>query len=160
MQLLAIRLSVAIATFLVGMSAAYVPNIFFASHNASADEAAREVLSVEREYLRAHTERDVAALERILADDFVIGPVAGRARTKAARLALLTNPKFTFVSIDTNDVKVMVDGDEASVSGRAVVRGRYRGRESSTPEYGFIRSYQKLHGQWQIRRVEIITGER
>ena len=160
MQHLAIRLSVAIVTFLVGITTADIAHLLPAPHSGTDSEAVREVLSVEREYIRAHHERDIGELDRILADEFVIGPTMGRVRTKASRLALLANPDFTFVSIDTDDVEVQVDGDEAVVTGQANVTCRYRGRESTSPDYGFIRTYQKREGRWQVVSVQIIPAER
>ena len=164
MQHLAVRLSVALVTFFIGISTSYITNLRPAAHfsTVSDSEAAQEVLAVEREYIRAHTERDVAALKSILADDFTIGPamLMGRARTKASRLALLASPNFTFVSIDTRDVKVQVDGDEAVVTGQAVARSRYRDRDFTSPEYDFVRSYQRRQGRWQVVSVQIILAGR
>ena len=145
----ATRLPVALVTFFIGIAAAnlgarvWPGNAAVAAHNA--DE--RAVLEVEREYIRAHTERDVAALERVLADDFT--SFNGRVR-KEQRLALLANPLFVVTSLETDDVSVGVDGDEAWVAGRARMSGSFRGRDFSTPHYRFTRRYVKREGRWQI----------
>ena len=159
MQSLAFRLSAAFATFLIGVTTAGVTSTLPAprSERLRGGTAAPEVLSVEREYIRAHTERDTDALDRILADDFVIGPSTGRVMTKEERLSLVANPDVTFVSVNTKDVQVEVDGEDALVTGRAAVRGRYKGREFVTPSYGFTRLYEKRRGRWQISSVQIST---
>ena len=158
----AVRLSAAVVTFLFGIATAYVPNILTTSHSGTAPdaEAVREVLSVEREYIRAHLERDVAALDDILTDDFVIGPAMGRVFGQETRLALVANPSVRFLSINTEDVRVSVNGDEAEVTGRARVHGLRRGREFTTPAYSFTRSYQRRDGRWQIRYVIVAYEHR
>jgi ketosteroid isomerase-like protein len=145
---IATRLPVALITFFVGIAAANLaarvwPGNVAAAH--SADE--RAVLEVEREYIRAHTERDVAALERVLADDFT--SFGGRVR-KEQRLAFLANPLFVVTSLETDDVSVGVSGDAAWVAGRARLSGSFRGRDFSTPHYRFTRRYLKRDGRWQI----------
>jgi hypothetical protein len=68
MQRYAARLSVALVTFLLGTASSSLMSAF---GPAPAGGAEREVLEVEREYVRAHMERDVAALERLLSDELV-----------------------------------------------------------------------------------------
>jgi hypothetical protein len=101
--------------------------------------------------LRAHVERDVAALDRVLADDFTM---FGGKVTKEHRLALLSNPLFVVTSLKTDDVNVVVSGGEAWVTGTAKMAGRFRKREYSTPRYGFTRHYEKRGGRWQIVSCE------
>ena len=151
---LIVRLAVAILTFTIGLATATIPTGFrFNTTLYSAAE--REVLEVEQAYINAHIQRDTTALDRILADDFTIRLARDRVTTKAARLSLLENPDFTFMSIDTYNVKVQVSGDEAVVTGRAILRGRHRDREFSSPTYGFTRTYEKRQGHWQIVNVQI-----
>ena len=145
-----IRLSIAFATFLVGATAANLLNVSFFGAPARGG-AEREVLAVEREYIRAHTERDVAALERVLADDFT--SFGGRVR-KSHRLAMLANPFFKVATLTTEDVEVRVRGNSARLSGTARMSGSFRGREFNIPPYNFTRSYEKRDGRWQIVSCE------
>ena len=148
MQRHAIRLSVALATCLLGVAAHHLVDTF---RGLSLGGAEREVLAVEREYIRAHVERDVAALDRVLADDFSM--FGGRVN-KERRLAFLSNPFFVITSLKTDDVEVVVSGKEAWVNGTASIAGRFRKREFSTPRYGFTRKYEKRGGRWQIVSCE------
>ena len=148
MQRHAIRLSVALATFLCGLAA---HNLLGTLRPSSLAGPKREVLAVEREYIRAHLERDVAALDNVLADDF--SSFGGRVR-KEHRLALLGSPYFRVVSLETKDVSVKVHGAEASVSGRARLRTSLRGREFDIPPYEFTRRLVKREGRWQIVGME------
>jgi ketosteroid isomerase-like protein len=153
MQRQALHIFVALVTFLIGMTAA---GLRPAHHSdlRSPSRAEQEVLSVEREYLDAHVEHDVATLDRILADDFTFLHGGRYVTTKAQRLALMENPDFSFLSIDTDDVDVSVNGDQAIVTGEAVVRGRYQEREFVSPPYSYLRVYEKRQGRWQIVSVE------
>ena len=146
MRRYAIRLSAALVSFLVGIASA---NLLPASGFGTLfyGESESEVLEVEREYVRAHLERDVAALERVLADDFT--SFGGRVR-KEHRLALLANPLFAVTSLSTEGVRVRVRGDVAWVRGTARMAGSLRGHEFNTPPYGFGRRYERRGGRWQI----------
>jgi ketosteroid isomerase-like protein len=151
-----IRLFVSLVTFIVGVS---VASLWPAARpfTPSNSEARQEILRIEREYLDAHLSRDTATLDRILADDFIFWHSGSRHTNKAQRLALIEAPDFTFLSIDTDRVDVDVDGDKAFVTGKAVVRGRYKQKEFVSPPYSYLRIYEKLEGRWQIVSVQATT---
>ena len=146
MRYYATRIPAALITFVLGVATANLLGYVWAG---SSDE--RAVLAVEREYVRAHVERDVAALDRVLADDFSM--FGGRIK-KEHRLALISNPLFAITSLKTSDVQVVVNGREALVTGTARLSGSFRGREFSTPRYGYTRHLEKRGGRWQIVSVE------
>ena len=157
MQRNIIYLFVSIATFLIGtiISAPWrATDHAAATPPASYTAAEQELLSIERRYLDAHVERDVAALDSILADDFIIANSRGRVSDKASRLALVEDSDFTFVNIETFNVDAHVNGDEGVVTGSATVTGRYQDREFQSPPYRFIRRYEKRQGRWQIVSVQ------
>jgi hypothetical protein len=104
-----IRLVSALFTFLLGLSVTAI--ISPHSSRVSSDPAAeQEVLRVERQYIQAHLNRDVATLDDILADEFYIGGSRCRSTNKAQRLALVGNAEVTFEAINTEDVQVSVNG--------------------------------------------------
>jgi ketosteroid isomerase-like protein len=152
MRFIIIRFAVALITFAFGTTAAYLlpsrHSISVRKHNPCAESA---VLQVEDEYLRAYRERDVAALNRILADNFTV--FHGRV-TKADRLALLSNPDFIVDSLDTTETDVNVDGNDAWVSGKAHMSGSYMGRDFHTRPYRFRRHYERTGAGWQIVSCE------
>jgi ketosteroid isomerase-like protein len=146
MRKIATRLPAALITFVIGVASAGLGADVW---TGTSDE--RAVLAVEREYVRAHVERDVSALDRVLADDF---SMFGGKVTKEHRLALLSNPFFVVTSFETEGVNVVVSGREAWVTGAAKLSGRFRKREFSTPRYGYTRKYEKRGGRWQIVSCE------
>ena len=148
------RLPVALLTFVVGISTANLTARIWPSAPSSASDE-RAVLEVEREYIRAHTEGDVATLDRVLADDFT--SFGGRVR-KEHRLALLSDPYFVVTSLVTDDVRVSVRGEEAWVSGKARMSATYRDRDFTPPPYRFTRRYVRRDGRWQIASCEFSFG--
>ena len=146
MRYYATRIPAALITFVLGIASSNLVGYVWAG---SSEE--RAVLAVEREYIRAHVERDVAALDRVLADDFSM--FGGRVK-KEHRLALISNPFFTITSLKTEGVEVVVNGNEAIVTGAARLSGSFRKREFSTPRYGYTRHLEKRGGRWQIVSVE------
>jgi hypothetical protein len=152
-----IRLSVSIVTFVFGLALSFVPTLF-TSDSGRANTFEREVLEVNQQYLDAHINRDVAALDRLLADDFTIGGCFGRAAGKAQRLALLRDSDFYFVDIESSDTRVAASENAGEVSGYAVLRGSYAGQEYSSPPYRYIRRFERRDGRWQVVSVETSRG--
>ncbi|MDQ3684488.1 MAG: nuclear transport factor 2 family protein [Acidobacteriota bacterium] len=154
MRRFTIRLFVAFTTFVIGVTATNLPPTFrFAL--SSSGQVDQELLDVESNYLKAHLRRDAALLDRVLADDFTFTAYGRRVIGKAGRLALVESPDFTFVSINTDEVKVRVSGDTATVSGQAVVEGRYKDRDWVSPRFRFTRDYEKRDGVWKIVAVRV-----
>lgn len=146
MRYYATRIPAALITFVLGVASANLLAYVWAG--SSGEQA---VLAVEREYVRAHVERDVEALDRVLADDFSM--FGGRVK-KEHRLALISNPLFAVTSLKTDDVRVVVNGGEAVVTGTARLTGSFRGREFNTPRYGYTRHLERRGGRWQIVSCE------
>lgn len=138
----AARLPVALLTLFLGVTAA---GVWRGDEAGGRDE--RAVLAVEREFVRAHVEADVAAVERILADDFTS---FGGKVDKGQWLALLSSPFFKITALKTDGVEVAVSGGEARVSGRERVTRSLRGREVTTPWYEFTRRYERRGGRWLV----------
>ena len=147
-----IRPFVALITLTIGIALAALPSAFRFNHSSSSADQ-QEVLRVEREYLNAHINRDTAALERLLADDFTINAPYGRTVTRMQRLAMLADPDFTFSSIESNDANISVDGDRATTSGQAVVRGRMLDQDFVSRPYHFVRTFERRDGRWQVVSV-------
>ncbi len=141
MRYFATRIPAALLTFVVGVAAVG------GAREWSQTPEERAVLAVEREYVRAHVERDVAALERVLADDFSM--FGGRVK-KDTWLLFLRSEIVRITSLETSDVEVVVDGNQALVTGTEKLSGRVRGREFTTPRYGFTRHFEKRRGRWQV----------
>src|ERR1044072_2490151 len=110
MRYYATRIPAALITFVLGIASANLVGYVWAG---AAGESAG--LAGARGGGRAHVERDVAALDRVLADDFSM--FGGRIK-KEHRLALISNPLFTVTSLKTDDVQVGGDRSEEHTAER------------------------------------------
>ncbi len=97
-----------------------------ATQNTRSSDAEQAVRKLEREWLDAYTKRDVAAMERIVADDFTITYEGGGVVNKAQTIAYLKSdvPRNPALVSFTEDVNVRVYGDAAVVTGRYVAKGQ------------------------------------
>ena len=121
----------------------------------TADLAADEVKKVERAWLDAYEQRDPVAMERIVADNFLIVHADGSTQTKADILKMLErgraanrpSAKFT-----TEDVSVRVFGDTAIVNGKVKMQ---MGDKTSVDRYSD--TYVRLGGRWQVVSSALAT---
>jgi ketosteroid isomerase-like protein len=86
-----------------------------------------EVRQLELDWGEAFECRDLATLDRLMADEYILTDPLGYVRTKAETLAALKTNEVHFESTNSDDVNVRIYGDTAVVTGRSTFRGRYRG---------------------------------
>jgi len=139
-----------ILLFLAGLTSASAQQASSAKKDLSESETA--VIKLQRQWLDAYENRDAAAMERIVADDFTITYPSGDVERKPQIIAFLTRqrdpakpgPKFT-----TADVESRVYGDIVILIGRVTmesVRGGQTTRETSR----YTDVYRKQKGRWQV----------
>jgi hypothetical protein len=97
------------------------------------------IRKLDNERIQAQIHADVAALERIYADDFIgVGP-SGTVRTKPQVISDFTSGDLRFQSITTDDVRVRVYGNAAVETGNAVPH-----------DTRFTRVWIKQQGRWRL----------
>jgi ketosteroid isomerase-like protein len=79
---------------------------------------------VERDWEQANTKNDTAALERILAPEFVSTDSDGRLVTRAEMFARRKSGAARFSEFAQDDYKVHMLGDTAVVTGRSTLKGQ------------------------------------
>ena len=95
---------------------------------------------LDNERIQAQIHADVAALERIYAEDFIgVGP-SGTVRTKPQVISDFTSGDLRFQSITTDDVRVRVYGNAAVETGLSKMNGQDKATQFPTtlalPECG------------------------
>ena len=107
------------------------------------------IRKLDNERIQAQIHADVAALERIYADDFIgVGP-SGTVRTKPQVISDFTSGDLKFRSITTDDVRVRVYGDAAVETGRSTMDGQ--DKDKAVPhDTRFTRVWVKQHGRWRL----------
>jgi ketosteroid isomerase-like protein len=109
------------------------------------DDLARAVA----DYDRAQVENDRAALERLLADDYVLVNSAGRSQDKSSMIADSTAPGFRLEPFTVTDETIQVWSDGALFAGRAQLRGTSDG-QAFAATLRFADVWRRNPGGWQV----------
>jgi ketosteroid isomerase-like protein len=114
---------------------------------AAAEDVKNEVMKAEDARNAALPKGDIAALEKIYADDLIYTNARGESLTKAQHLADLKGRKLNFQSFKHNDVQVHVYGNTGIVTGISTSAVSYKGTVSSSPRK-FMNVYAEQNGHW------------
>ena len=107
----------------------------------------RAVLEAERAWERALAARDEAALDRLLAPDFVSRNTDGDVRAKRLYIGEVVRARYE-LTFQKKDRVVTRAGDDAySVSGRLLVRVEY-GRSILTARFRYAHRFVRRGGRW------------
>ena len=104
-------------------------------------------MQMERDWTEAALKKDTAALDKILADDWV-GQSPTGVSTKAQSLADLKSADYKVESQTLGEMKVRVFGNTAVVTGSDDEKSSYKGKDTSG-HYLWTDVYVKRHGRWQ-----------
>src|SRR5262245_47213311 len=95
--------------------------------------------------------RDLAALNEILADDLSYTHSGGRVDTKASLLDLIADPAGSYLGVDYSNEEVRPCGSEAVlVRGIAQIRLARAGGEQQSYPVLFVDVYALRDGRWQM----------
>lgn len=90
-----------------------------------------ELKMLDREWCEAIVRYDAAALDRLLADDYILITHSGDILTKAQEIAEAKELTlgFTFRSFTAEDVDVRLVGEQATMTGQSVLKALFDGEE-------------------------------
>jgi ketosteroid isomerase-like protein len=139
-----------LATFVTLAVAASLP----AMPRAEKHETRHQIEQLEETWSNAILRGNVAALDTLLADDYLAITPTGILQSKEQTLASLRAGTIHFKSIDLNDRKIRLYGTTALVTSRAEVTAT--GPEGNiSGSYRYTRVYVKdAHGAWRIVSFE------
>jgi ketosteroid isomerase-like protein len=112
------------------------------------------LIQLKREIGQAYVRRDVAALDRIYADDYTVTDDRGDTPAKAQELERMKSGDVIYEATSYDDVKVRVYGDTAIVAGRGTLKGRNRNGVFHT-QYFSTNVFVKQRGQWRAVAAHI-----
>ena len=96
------------------------------------NNSGQEVRQMIEKYRTALLHRDIPALERIWADDYVFVNASGEVVTKTQRLANLKSAATSFESIkEEENLTVRVYQNSAVATSRVTIKGQYSGQPIS-----------------------------
>jgi ketosteroid isomerase-like protein len=133
--------------FLLALSVVVVLGIAKYSVIAAAGDLQDEVLKAEDARNQALPKGDVAALEKIYADDLIYTNATGALLTKTQHLSDLKGRALNFRSFKHDDVQVTVHGNTGIVTGISTSAVEFHGTVSSSPRR-FVNVYSKEDGRW------------
>ena len=115
------------------------------------DKAVKEVIEFRNRYIEAEENRDIAFLERILADDFFALNPQGKLLDKAGQLENLKRPDRTLKVLNARETHVQfyAGGQVAILTEHVTVDGQDKGRPFGG-EYRFLRVFAKQEGEWKV----------
>jgi ketosteroid isomerase-like protein len=115
---------------------------------AQSGSAEQALLQLERDWEQAIKKNDLAALERILAPEFVTTDTEGRFRTREQYMARRKSGQLTYTAYTQDDYSVRVIGDMALVTGRSTIKGTMDGKTRDGQERWTDR-FVRRNGSWQ-----------
>jgi ketosteroid isomerase-like protein len=139
---------------------AITPHAFSQSRGSKtnrAGKAEQEVLKQLGNWLDALRRNDLATLDRIMADDFMLTAEDGTTLDKEQDTAPIKSGDLRFESLTTEGVKVFIYGNTAVVTGIGIYKINFKGRASTIRER-FFDVYQKRKGEWQVIASRPTTG--
>jgi ketosteroid isomerase-like protein len=115
------------------------------------DKAAQEVIDFRNRYIEAEENRDVAYLDKILADDFFALNPQGKLLDKAGQLANLKRADRTLKVSNARDTHVQfyANGAVAILTEHVTVDGHDKGVPFGG-ELRFLRVFAKQNGSWRV----------
>jgi len=113
-----------------------------------AEDPVRQVESLERELVAAIAKTDLAAYDRIVADDYVAIEPSGKENPKVDILASYRAGTRRYTNLEIFDVRGRVFGDTAIVGART--KGMRREGDRDVPNnVHYIRVYARRDGRWR-----------
>ena len=118
---------------------------------AKNDKSAQEVIDFRNRYIEAEENRDIAFLDKILADDFFALNPQGKLLDKAGQLDNLKRPDRTLKVLNPRETHVQfyANGEVAILTEHVTVDGEDKGRHFGG-EFRFVRVFAKQNGNWKV----------
>jgi ketosteroid isomerase-like protein len=107
-----------------------------------------QLMKMEVDRAAAVVKGDVAAIEAMTSDDYMLINANGQWSDKAATMNDIKTGRIKLTANEISDMKVRVYGDTAVVTGKSTATGTMGGRAVKGPLM-FTRVYVKMKGQWK-----------
>jgi ketosteroid isomerase-like protein len=142
--LLGIRASVVVVLLLAVISAA----ILLRAADTSVEKQKQAIAALDTEYQAAVKRNDAAAMDRLLADDFVLVTGSGKTYTKSDLLAQARSGRIKYEKQDDTEQAVRVWGDTAVITAKLWEKGTDNG-EPFEYRLWFSDTYVRTASGWR-----------
>lgn len=133
------------------LAAAVLAMLVAPAARAQAPSAAeQELIKLENAWSTAWQKRDVAALDRLCAAEYLSTDSDGKTTTKAQDLQDVKDPTTTLTSFKLENLKVHIYSDAfAVVTGSNTEQATFKGKDDSGT-FMFTDVFVKRDGRWQV----------
>jgi ketosteroid isomerase-like protein len=121
---------------------------FSADARTGKNSAEQALIQLENDWSQADLDRDPAALNRILAEDWIGIDFEGRVQNKQQALQGIRSGSGSLESTVLRNMKVRVYGNTAVVTGTDTEKGEYHGKDSSG-RYVWTDVFVRRNGRWR-----------
>jgi len=122
------------------------PTFSGANQKGNDEQAVRQLLD---ELYAALGRNDVAAVDRIYADDYTLVNESGVLTTKAPRLAAIRSGEMKFESASYDEANIRIYGNTAVATYRVMIKGQFKGQEIGG-QLRVTSTLVKMKGRWQL----------
>jgi ketosteroid isomerase-like protein len=116
--------------------------------SATAQSVEQQLKKLEIQWADAGVKKDLAAIDRLLADDFITTDPEGEVFSKAEEIAFLKSGEDVVSSAALSDIKVRVYGDAAVVTYLYKAKETFKGRDISGTQR-WTDTWVKRGGSWE-----------
>ncbi len=114
-----------------------------------------EITKVTDRFHAALRKGDAAALDRLLADDFIGIHGNGTTDTKSSYLAKVRSGAFTYQKYDVRDTQVRAYGDAAVVTALVTFSGNAGGKQFADVDIRVTRIWIRNQGEWRCVEYQV-----
>ena len=143
MTRMATRVVIAAALGVATLAAAHA-----GAQGMGASSVADQIKKMEKDRAAAVVKADVATLEGLTSDDYILINANGQVSNKAETMNNIKTGVIKLTSNEVSDMTVRVYGDTAVVTGKSTAKGTIGGIALKGPVM-FTRVYVKKNGKWQ-----------
>jgi uncharacterized protein (TIGR02246 family) len=109
------------------------------------------------EMYRAMVEKDLATLDRVHADEFVLVHMTGMRQSKEEYINAILDGTLNYYSASHEQLDIAIDGDRATLTGRSRVTAAVFGGGRGTWRLQLRFQLTKRDGRWQLTEAKAST---
>src|SRR6266849_7417061 len=121
---------------------------------ASSDQVRSDLLKLTDQITTAKSKKDVAQLERLLTDEFILTNPAGFVASRSEYLDGVKADTATYESVTNHDQVLSVYENAAVVTGSTIVKGRFDGHDIGG-EFRFTNVFIRRKDSWQCAATQL-----
>ena len=110
---------------------------------------AQDIIELDRRRMTAMAEKDIATLNKVLADDLIYTHSSARLETKKSLIGAMESGATVYTAVEPSDVVAQDLGDVVVLTGIAAISVNAGGKPNSF-RVRFTDVYASKGGQWQM----------